>query len=70
MSGLNMRGPNEEGPMTGRKMGKCNPDSQSSSKDEMFVIAAGLAVGLIIGLAKIAGIWMKEKHLKNSLKQY
>ena len=68
MPGLNSWGPNEEGSMTGRKMGKCNPDSQNSSKDEIFVIGASLAVGLIIGLAKIAGIWMKERHLKSSLK--
>ncbi len=68
MSGLNMQGPNEEGSMTGRKMGKCNPDSQKSSKDDIFVIGAGLIVTLIIGLTKIAGIWMKEKRLKSSIK--
>lgn len=27
MPGLNHKGPNGEGPMTGRKMGSCNPDN-------------------------------------------
>lgn len=36
MPGLNRRGPNSEGPMTGRKMGRCNPDNKGKSESEIF----------------------------------
>jgi hypothetical protein len=65
MSGLNRQGPNEEGPMTGRRMGECNPDDKGKMNDEIFDICVGLAIMLIIGVTKIAGIWMKEKRLKS-----
>lgn len=34
MSGLNRRGPSGEGPMTGRRMGRCNPDNKRKKGDE------------------------------------
>ncbi|HEY9125118.1 MAG TPA: DUF5320 domain-containing protein [Bacteroidales bacterium] len=36
MPGLNRRGPNGEGPMTGRKMGRCNPDNKGKTEEEIF----------------------------------
>lgn len=36
MPGLNRRGPNGEGPMTGRKMGRCNPDNKGKTDDEIL----------------------------------
>lgn len=36
MPGLNRRGPNEEGPMTGRKMGRCNPNNKGKTDDEIM----------------------------------
>jgi hypothetical protein len=36
MPGLNRRGPNGEGPMTGRKMGRCNPDNKRKTDDEIL----------------------------------
>ncbi len=65
MSGLNREGPNEEGPMTGRGMGECKPEYNKKMNDEIYGICVGLAVMLIIGVTKIAGIWMKEKRLKS-----
>ena len=36
MPGLNRRGPNGEGPMTGRRMGRCNPDNKGKTDDEIL----------------------------------
>lgn len=36
MPGLNRRGPHGDGPMTGRKMGRCNPDNQGKTDDEIL----------------------------------
>ena len=36
MPGLNRRGPNGEGSMTGRKLGRCNPDNKGKTDDEIF----------------------------------
>ena len=38
MAGLNRRGPNGEVPMTGRKMGRCNPDSNGIADNESLQI--------------------------------
>ena len=37
MPGLNRRGPNGEGPMTGRRMGRCNPDNKGKIDDEILL---------------------------------
>ncbi len=34
MSGLNRRGPEGQGPMTGRRMGRCNPESKGKAVQE------------------------------------
>jgi hypothetical protein len=36
MPGLNRQGPNGEGPMTGRRMGRCNPDKKGKTDDEIL----------------------------------
>lgn len=36
MSALNRKGPNEEGPMTGRRMGRCNPENKGKTEDEII----------------------------------
>lgn len=36
MPGLNRRGPNGNGPMTGRRMGRCNPDNKGKTDDEIL----------------------------------
>ena len=36
MPRLNNRGPLGEGPMTGRRMGRCNPDNKGKTDDEIL----------------------------------
>lgn len=36
MPGLNRRGPNDDGPMTGRKMGRCNRENKGRTDDEII----------------------------------
>lgn len=36
MPGLNRRGPNGEGSMTGRRMGRCNPDNKGKTDVEIL----------------------------------
>jgi len=33
---LNRKGPNGYGPMTGRKMGRCNPENKGKTDDEII----------------------------------
>jgi len=35
MPGLNRKGPNGEGAMTGRRMGRCNPENKGKTVDEI-----------------------------------
>ncbi len=37
MSGLNRKGPQGEGPMTGRRMGRCNPDNKGKTDEEILL---------------------------------
>lgn len=36
MPGLNRKGPRGEGAMTGRKLGKCNPENKGKTDDEIM----------------------------------
>ncbi len=36
MPGLNKQGPTGEGPMTGRRMGRCNPNNKGKTDDEIL----------------------------------
>lgn len=36
MPGLNRKGPLGEGPMTGRRMGRCNPENKGKNEDEIM----------------------------------
>ncbi len=40
MPGLNRRGPNGEGAMTGRRLGRCNPDNKGKTDDEINLLRA------------------------------
>ncbi|MGV8091237.1 MAG: DUF5320 family protein [Mangrovibacterium sp.] len=51
MSGLNRRGPEEQGPMTGRRMGRCNPENrgkadQVNPQNQMSFFQPGQGRGL------------------------
>jgi hypothetical protein len=35
MPGLNRKGPLGEGPMTGKKMGRCNPENRGKTEEEI-----------------------------------
>jgi len=57
MSELNRKGPNNEGSMTGRKMGKCNPLNREKTNNEITESSAtspnimGFGMGLGRGKA-------------------
>jgi len=36
MPGLNRKGPNGEGTLTGRRMGRCNPDNKGKTVEEFL----------------------------------
>jgi len=36
MPGLNRKGPSGEGPMTGKKMGLCNPENKGKTEEEII----------------------------------
>lgn len=36
MPGLNRQGPQGEGPMTGRRMGRCNPENKGKTDEEIL----------------------------------
>ena len=56
MPGLNRKGPQGDGPMTGRRMGRCNPDNKgktdneiSQNRDSSLEPGQGMGRGLGIG---------------------
>jgi hypothetical protein len=65
MPGLNKSGPTGQGPLTGRRMGKCNPSDKIKTDDNVKNAITGLIAALIIGLAEMAWNRMKEKHPKS-----
>lgn len=69
MSGLNQTGPMGQGPMTGRRMGRCNSsDNKEQTNNEIKNAVAGLVAVAIIGVAERVWSWIKEKHLKSASK--
>lgn len=55
MPGFNQKGPMGEGPMTGRKMGKCtNYGADNKSTEETLDNVAGRGLGLRRGLGRAA----------------
>ncbi|NJO69320.1 MAG: DUF5320 domain-containing protein, partial [Bacteroidetes bacterium] len=36
MPGLNKKGPIGDGPMTGRRMGRCNPENRGKTDEEIM----------------------------------
>ncbi len=60
MSGLNRKGPSNEGPMTGRKMGRCNPENKGKTSDEIMQdrigsLQPGQGKGLGLGRGRGSG---------------
>lgn len=68
MPGLNQTGPMGQGPMTGRRAGRCNPSVKGNNNDEIKNAVAGLVAVVIIGLTERVWNWIKEKRLKNASK--
>jgi len=63
MSGLNRKGPNGEGAMTGRRMGRCNPDNKGKTDDEILQnrtsseqLGQGMGQGMGRGLGRGRGL--------------
>ncbi|MBW8331070.1 MAG: DUF5320 domain-containing protein [Prolixibacteraceae bacterium] len=68
MPGLNQTGPMGQGPMTGRRAGRCNPSVKENNNDEIKNAVAGLVAVVIIGLTERVWNWIKEKRLKSASK--
>lgn len=54
MPNLNRKGPNGEGAMTGRKLGKCNPENKGKTDEEIMrdrVMMPGQGLGQGLGQA-------------------
>ena len=68
MPGIDRTGPNGQGPMTGRRMGRCNPSAIRRTDDELKSAIAGLLAVVIIGVTKKVWDWINEKRLKSELK--
>jgi hypothetical protein len=68
MPGLNQTGPMGQGPMTGRRAGRCNPADKGKNNDEIKNAVAGLVAVVIIGLTERVWNWLKEKRLKSASK--
>lgn len=68
MPGIDRTGPAGQGPMTGRRMGRCNPSQIGKTDDEFKSAIAGLVAVVIIGVTERVWNWMKKKRLKSGLK--
>jgi len=66
MPGFNRKGPQGEGPMTGRRMGRCNPNNKGKTDDEILQnrdssvvpeqgIGRGLGFGCGLGIGRGQG---------------
>jgi hypothetical protein len=69
MPGFNQTGPGGQGPMTGRRMGKCNSSVTEKSDDKIKNAIVGLVAVLLIGLTERIWNKIKETRLKPGLKQ-
>jgi len=61
MPGLNGRGPQGDGPMTGRRMGRCNPENKGKTDDEILQnrdssVVPGQGMGRGLGFGRGLGI--------------
>ncbi len=64
MSGFNQTGPMGQGPMTGRRMGRCSPSKIEKTDDGFKSAIVGLVAVVIIGVTERVWSWIKEKHLE------
>lgn len=65
MPGFNQTGPVGQGPMTGRRQGRCNSSDTVKTDDRIKNTIISLVATLIIGIA--GRVWSKlgEKRLKS-----
>ncbi len=68
MPGFNQTGPVGQGPMTGRRMGRCNPSDNAKSDGKIKNAIIGLVAVVIIGVTERVWNWIKEKRLKSDMK--
>lgn len=72
MPGFNRRGPQDGGAMTGRKMGRCNPDNKGKTEEEILQERdtqdpkPGLFHRLRIGFGKRKGLGRGSRQEKGS----
>ena len=69
MPGFNQTGPVGQGPMTGRRIGKCNPSVTEKPDDKIKSAIIGLVAVLLIGLTERIWNKIKENRLKPGIKQ-
>lgn len=60
MPGLNQTGPTGQGPRTGRRMGRCNPDNKGKTDDEILqnrnsTVEPGQGMGRGLGFGRGQG---------------
>jgi hypothetical protein len=65
MPGFNQTGPVGQGPMTGRRKGRCNPSDNAKTDDKIKNTVISLVAALIVGLAERIWNKKKEKRLKS-----
>ena len=63
MPGIDRTGPSGQGPMTGRRMGRCNPSQTGKTDDEFKSAIAGLVAVVIIGVTKMVWNWIKILYI-------
>jgi len=64
MPGFNQQGPMGQGPMSGRKMGECNPSNHAKTDDKIKNAIISLVAVLIISFAERVWNKIREKRLQ------
>jgi hypothetical protein len=78
MPGLNRKGPQGEGPMTGRKMGRCNPDNKGKTDEEILQskdsslepdrgMGRGLGLGRGLGIGRGQGGLGRQNRFRGGI---
>jgi len=55
MPNLNRKGPENAGPLTGRKLGRCNPDNKGKTDDQIYEVQDNAYLGRGQGLGRGLG---------------
>lgn len=67
MPGFNQTGPVGQGPMTGRRMGRCNSSNKQNTGNEIKNAVTGLFAVLVVSVADWIWEKIKEKRLKSGI---